>query len=159
MAVPSAPDDRKIAGRLDWPPNLWMGVSVENDRYTFRGGHLRQSGAVVRFLSCEPLLGPLPSLSLDGIAKGYIVEKACAVALAGDKAVQGLLLNVGGDIRVEGPHPLAKSGQRGARRQLRAGARRPSPSRESSYATIASWQQSDGRPTGTSTPGSGPAMS
>jgi protein gp37 len=52
---------------IEWPPNVWMGVSVENDRYSFRADHLRQTGAAVRFLSCEPLLGALPSLKLDGI--------------------------------------------------------------------------------------------
>jgi protein gp37 len=44
-----------------------MGVSVENQGYTFRIDHLRNSGAVVKFLSLEPLLGPLPSLNLEGI--------------------------------------------------------------------------------------------
>ena len=44
-----------------------MGVSVETLDYTFRIDHLRQTGAVVKFLSLEPLLGPLPRLSLEGI--------------------------------------------------------------------------------------------
>ena len=48
-------------------PNVWLGTSIENDRYTFRADHLRATPAAVRFLSCEPLLGPLPSLNLDGI--------------------------------------------------------------------------------------------
>jgi len=52
---------------IDWPPNVWMGVSVENADYTFRIQHLGQTGAAVKFLSLEPLLGPLPSLNLDGI--------------------------------------------------------------------------------------------
>lgn len=56
-----------VADSLVWPANLWMGVSVENDRYTFRIDHLRQVGAAVRFLSCEPLVGPLDDLELDGI--------------------------------------------------------------------------------------------
>lgn len=47
--------------------NVWLGTSIENDRYTFRANHLRQTPAAVRFLSLEPLLGPLPSLNLDGI--------------------------------------------------------------------------------------------
>ncbi|MDA8267318.1 MAG: phage Gp37/Gp68 family protein [Actinomycetota bacterium] len=50
-----------------WPENVWMGVSVESDRYTFRVDHLRQVPAAVRFISAEPLLGPLPSLDLEGI--------------------------------------------------------------------------------------------
>ena len=44
---------------LDWPPNLWMGVSVESDRWKFRADHLRRIPAAVRFVSAEPLLGPL----------------------------------------------------------------------------------------------------
>jgi protein gp37 len=57
----------KIAGTLPWPANVWMGVSVENDRYRFRADHLRTVPAAVRFLSVEPLLGPVPELDLDGI--------------------------------------------------------------------------------------------
>ena len=57
----------RLAGKLTWPANLWMGVSIENDRYAFRADHLRQVPAAVRFLSIEPLLGPVPSLRLDGI--------------------------------------------------------------------------------------------
>jgi protein gp37 len=48
-----------LNSRIDWPANVWMGVSVENQDYTFRIDHLRQTGAQVRFLSLEPLLGPL----------------------------------------------------------------------------------------------------
>jgi protein gp37 len=58
---------RKIAGRLDWPPNLWMGVSVEDSDVLYRVDDLRSVSAAVRFLSCEPLLGPLDDLRLDGI--------------------------------------------------------------------------------------------
>lgn len=56
-----------LGSRLEWPPNVWMGVSIESGRYTFRADHLRTIGASVRFLSIEPLLGPLPELDLDGI--------------------------------------------------------------------------------------------
>jgi len=52
---------------IDWPANVWMGVSVENQDYTFRIDHLRQTNARVKFLSLEPLLGPLPHLDLHGI--------------------------------------------------------------------------------------------
>ena len=44
-----------------------MGVSIENDRYAFRANHLRDVPAAVRFLSVEPMLGPVPSLNLAGI--------------------------------------------------------------------------------------------
>ena len=52
---------------IDWPPNVWMGVSVENQDYTFRIDHLRQTHAHIKFLSLEPLLGPLSDLDLRGI--------------------------------------------------------------------------------------------
>lgn len=52
---------------LDWPANVWMGVSVEQDKYQFRIDHLRKTGAEIKFLSLEPLLGPLPNLNLMGI--------------------------------------------------------------------------------------------
>ena len=48
-------------------PNVWMGVSVENADYTLRIDHLRRASADVRFLSIEPLLGPLPDLDVRGI--------------------------------------------------------------------------------------------
>lgn len=48
-------------------PNLWLGTSIEDDDYMTRADQLRASPAVVRFLSLEPLLGPVPSLGLDGI--------------------------------------------------------------------------------------------
>ena len=52
---------------LPWAPNIWMGVSVETDDYTFRIDHLRRTKAATKFLSLEPLLGPLPNLDLEGI--------------------------------------------------------------------------------------------
>ena len=56
-----------VAHELPWPPNVWMGVSVEDSRYTARIDTLRAVPAAVRFLSLEPLLGPLPSLDLTNI--------------------------------------------------------------------------------------------
>lgn len=53
--------------QIDWPGNVWMGVSVERRGYTFRIEHLRQTGAHIKFLSLEPLLGPLPNLDLCDI--------------------------------------------------------------------------------------------
>ena len=56
------------AGRvLDWPANVWMGVSVESADCLFRVEHLKRTEAAVKFLSLEPLLGPLPDLDLGGI--------------------------------------------------------------------------------------------
>ena len=56
-----------VSSELPWPENVWMGVSVENADYTFRIDHLRRSGAKVKFLSLEPLLGPLSNLDLSDI--------------------------------------------------------------------------------------------
>jgi len=52
---------------LPWAPHIWMGVSVENEDFTFRINHLRTTSAKVKFLSLEPLLGSLPDLNLSGI--------------------------------------------------------------------------------------------
>lgn len=52
---------------LAWAPHIWMGVSVENRRFVHRIDHLRRTSAKVKFLSLEPLLGPLPGLDLAGI--------------------------------------------------------------------------------------------
>lgn len=56
-----------IAHELPWPGNVWMGVSVESAFYSTRIDALRKVPAAVRFLSLEPLLGPLPRLCLEGI--------------------------------------------------------------------------------------------
>jgi protein gp37 len=61
----------RLSHKLDWPPNVWMGVSVESAEYRFRINQLREAGAAVKFLSLEPLLGPLPSLDLCGI--GWVI--------------------------------------------------------------------------------------
>jgi protein gp37 len=56
-----------LSEQLPWADNIWMGVSVENTPYTYRIDRLRDTGAAVKFLSLEPLLGPLDNLCLDGI--------------------------------------------------------------------------------------------
>jgi protein gp37 len=56
---------------LEWSPHVWMGVSVESEAYKHRIDHLRQSRARVKFLSLEPLLGPLERLDLRGI--GWVI--------------------------------------------------------------------------------------
>ncbi len=56
-----------LADELPFPPNVWVGVSVENQRWTSRIDWLREVPAQVRFLSCEPLLGPLNDLNLTDI--------------------------------------------------------------------------------------------
>jgi protein gp37 len=57
----------RVSDRLPWPPNLWMGVSVEDAAHLYRVSHLRDIPAAVRFISAEPLLGPLGILDLTGI--------------------------------------------------------------------------------------------
>ena len=57
----------EISSSIEWPPNVWMGVSVERSDYTYRIDHLREVGSAIRFLSLEPLLGPLPNLCLRSI--------------------------------------------------------------------------------------------
>lgn len=56
-----------LSPQLDWTPNIWMGVSVESEDYRQRIDHLRRTTAHIKFLSLEPLLGPLPHLDLYGI--------------------------------------------------------------------------------------------
>ncbi len=53
------------------PGHIWLGTSIENDQYAFRADYLRKIDVPVRFLSCEPLLGPLRSLDLEGI--GWVI--------------------------------------------------------------------------------------
>ena len=53
--------------QLNWTNNIWMGVSVEDERVTERIDFLRQTNAKIKFLSCEPLIGPLMNLNLTGI--------------------------------------------------------------------------------------------
>ena len=57
----------QISELIFWPKNVWQGVSVENEDVLFRIDHLRKSDAKTKFLSLEPLLGPLPNLNLNNI--------------------------------------------------------------------------------------------
>ena len=56
-----------MAVDINWPPNVWMGVSVENQKVVHRIDSLRQTKAAIKFLSIEPLIGPLLKLNLKGI--------------------------------------------------------------------------------------------
>lgn len=58
---------KELGAKLKWQPHIWMGVSVENENYLSRIDRLRQVDAHVRFLSLEPLLGPLKKIDLAGI--------------------------------------------------------------------------------------------
>ena len=57
----------QIAPQLPWAENIWQGVSVENSRWAVRADALRSVPSAIRFLSCEPLLGPLDGLDLTGL--------------------------------------------------------------------------------------------
>jgi len=57
----------ELAPTLPWAPNVWMGVTIENRRFVHRADYLREVDAAVRFISAEPLLGPLEGLDLSGI--------------------------------------------------------------------------------------------
>ena len=57
----------ELASELPWPENVWMGVSIENKRWIERADRLREVPSAIRFISAEPLLGPLDGLDLDGI--------------------------------------------------------------------------------------------
>ena len=57
----------KYNSNLNWTENIWMGVSVENDKYTNRIDHLRNTDAKTKFLSVEPLIGPINKLDLTNI--------------------------------------------------------------------------------------------
>jgi len=61
----------RLADQLPWPGNVWLGTSVEDMSVAHRVDHLRRVPAAVRFLSCEPLLGPLDSLDFGGI--GWVI--------------------------------------------------------------------------------------
>jgi protein gp37 len=57
----------ELSRYLKWPNNVWMGVSVENAEFLWRIDYLRKTGAAIKFLSLEPLLGPLDEMNLSGI--------------------------------------------------------------------------------------------
>ena len=57
----------KLSSRLTWPENVWMGVTVENADCGFRINDLQQTAAAIKFISFEPLLGPIPDIDLKGI--------------------------------------------------------------------------------------------
>lgn len=57
----------ELGGHLSWPSNVWLGVSIENRRFVSRADTLREVSPAIRFISAEPLLGPLEGLDLSGI--------------------------------------------------------------------------------------------
>jgi protein gp37 len=57
----------ELARELPWHPNIWIGVTIENRRFVHRADYLREVDSAVRFISAEPLLGPLEGLDLSGV--------------------------------------------------------------------------------------------
>jgi len=57
----------ELSPELNWPSNVWVGVSIESAKYSWRADHLREVPAAVRFLSLEPLLGPLGTINFSRI--------------------------------------------------------------------------------------------
>ena len=57
----------QLDGRLNWTPNIWLGTSIESEKWLRRLEPLKDTGAQIKFLSLEPLLGPLPGIQLSGI--------------------------------------------------------------------------------------------
>ena len=106
----------RLAPRLPWPSNVWMGVSVESPAYQWRIGYLRKTPAAVRFISAEPLLAPLPDLNLDGmhwlIAGGESQPGARPADLAWfeDLRDQCLLRGVSFFLKQLGGHPSKRGG-------------------------------------------------
>jgi len=81
----------ELSNQIDWAPNIWVGVSVENEDYKFRIDDLRSTDAKVKFISFEPLLGQINQLNLDGIdwvivggesgPKSRIMEKSWVIQI------------------------------------------------------------------------------
>ena len=61
----------EVTPYINWPENVWMGVSIENSKYTFRADYLKMTGAFIKFLSIEPMLGSVPEIDLNGI--GWVI--------------------------------------------------------------------------------------
>jgi protein gp37 len=57
----------RMSPTLAWMSHIWMGVTVEDENFFYRAEHLKKTAAAVKFLSLEPLLGPLPGLDLSGL--------------------------------------------------------------------------------------------
>jgi protein gp37 len=57
----------ELSPLLNWTPNIWMGVSIESQKFAYRADHLRNTDALIKFLSIEPLLGPIKTLDLSFI--------------------------------------------------------------------------------------------
>jgi protein gp37 len=107
----------RVAPRLPWPSNIWMGVSVETPAFQWRIDFLRKTPAAVRFVSAEPLLAPLQGLNLDGIhwliagGESQPGARAAAVAWFEELRDQCAEFNVAFFLKQLGGHPSKRGGE------------------------------------------------
>lgn len=81
----------ELAARLPWPKNVWMGVTIESEKYLYRAENLKKTPAAVKFISVEPMIGPVSEIDLQGIdwvivggesgAQARTIEKEWAIAV------------------------------------------------------------------------------
>ncbi len=106
----------RLAPRLNWPSNIWMGVSVESPEYTWRIDYLRKVPATIRFISAEPLLARLHALNLTGIhwvIAGGESQSGCRAANLDwfrDLRDQCRAANVAFFLKQLGGHPMKRGG-------------------------------------------------
>jgi len=106
----------RLAGRIQWPGNVWIGVSVESSGFTWRIDYLRSVPAALRFVSAEPLLSALPSLDLRGIdwlIAGGESQSGCRIAALDwfrDLRDQCESANVAFFLKQLGGHPCKRGG-------------------------------------------------
>ena len=106
----------RVASRLNWPANVWMGVSVESPAYTWRIDYLRNVPAAIRFVSAEPLLAPLHDLNLQGIqwliagGESQAGCRPCEAEWIRDLRDQCLRLGVAFFLKQLGGHPSKRGG-------------------------------------------------
>jgi protein gp37 len=107
----------RVAPRVSWPQNVWMGVSVESPAYAWRIDYLRRVPAAIRFVSAEPLLAPLPNLELTGIhwlIAGGESQSGCRaadIAWFRDLRDQCLTAGVAFFLKQLGGHPSKRGGE------------------------------------------------
>lgn len=108
----------RLAPRLPWPSNVWMGVSVETPKYAWRIDYLRNTSAVVRFISAEPLLAALPNLNLEDIhwviagGESQPGARAAATDWFGDLRDQCVRAGVAFFLKQLGGHPSKRGGDK-----------------------------------------------
>jgi protein gp37 len=106
----------RLASRLNWPSNVWVGVSVESPEYVWRIDYLRRVPAAVRFISAEPLLAFLPALNLNGIhwvIAGGESQTGCRPADLNwfrDLRDQCRVANIAFFLKQLGGHPMKRGG-------------------------------------------------